>query len=240
MSGAPDNVEPGDKWTFDQDVANAFDDMLERSIPDYARMRELCFLVGARFVKHGTSVVDLGCSRGEAIAPFVSTFGAYCRYVAVDVAEPMLAAARERFAVLINAGVVDVRKHDLRRGMPVPLASSSLILSVLTLQFTPIEYRRSILEAAKRALAPGGALIVVEKVNGRSAVLHDAMLALYESHKRDNGYTYEQIARKRASLEGVLVPLDAGQNYAMLREVGFTGVECFWRWLNFAAWVAHV
>jgi tRNA (cmo5U34)-methyltransferase len=36
----------------------------------------------------------------------------------------------------------------------------------------------------------------------------------------------------------VLVPLDAGQNQSLLKESGFRGVECFWRWMNFAAWVA--
>ena len=56
--------------------------------------------------------------------------------------------------------------------------------------------------------------------------------------KRENGYTDDQIFRKRHSLRGVLVPLTAKQNEEMLREVGFAHVDCFWRWMTFAGWLA--
>ena len=42
----------------------------------------------------------------------------------------------------------------------------------------------------------------------------------------------------RASLEGVLVPVTAEWNEAMLHAAGFRQVECFWRWMNFAGWLA--
>jgi tRNA (cmo5U34)-methyltransferase len=40
------------------------------------------------------------------------------------------------------------------------------------------------------------------------------------------------------SLEGVLVPVTAAWNEYLLRSAGFSHVDCFWRWMNFAAWVA--
>jgi len=55
--------------------------------------------------------------------------------------------------------------------------------------------------------------------------------------KRAN-YTQEEVDRKRASLEGVLVPVTAPWNEDFLRTVGFWHVDCFWRWMNFAGWVA--
>ena len=39
-------------------------------------------------------------------------------------------------------------------------------------------------------------------------------------------------------LEGVLVPVSAAMNERFLRNAGFAKVECFWRWMNFAAWIA--
>ena len=56
--------------------------------------------------------------------------------------------------------------------------------------------------------------------------------------KRENGYTEEEIQRKRLSLEGALVPLTARMNEDMLRGAGFHEVDCFWRWMNFAGWIA--
>ena len=35
--------EPGGAWAFDQDVADCFDDMLARSIPQYVEMRRACY-----------------------------------------------------------------------------------------------------------------------------------------------------------------------------------------------------
>jgi hypothetical protein len=40
------NLQPGDKWTFDGDVTEHFDDMLSRSIPAHDQMRALCFDIG--------------------------------------------------------------------------------------------------------------------------------------------------------------------------------------------------
>ena len=57
-------------------------------------------------------------------------------------------------------------------------------------------------------------------------------------NKRDMGYTDEQIERKRLSLEGVLVPLTAQWNENIMWGSRFREVECFWRWINFAGWVA--
>jgi tRNA (cmo5U34)-methyltransferase len=224
------------RWEFDQSVADVFDDMLRRSIPQYEVMRGAVNEVARRFAKPGTDIIDLGCSRGETLAPLVDEFGDRCHYVACDVSQPMLEVCRERYADLIRAGVVDVRECDLRRDFPPGRAS--VILSVLTLQFTPIEYRRRIIEAARAQIVDGGAFILVEKVFGRSAVLDRMLEDVYLSFKAKNGYTQEEIARKKLSLEGVLVPLDASQNYNMLKESGFRSVECFWRWMNFAAWVA--
>jgi len=224
------------RWEFDQSVADVFDDMLRRSIPQYEVMRSAVNEVARRFAKPGTDIIDLGCSRGETLAPLVSEFGDRCHYVACDVSQPMLEVCRERYANLIRSGVVDVRECDLRQDFPPGRAS--VIMSVLTLQFTPIEYRRRIIEAARGQIVDGGAFILVEKVFGRSAVLDRMLEDIYLSFKAKNGYTQEEIARKKLSLEGVLVPLDASQNYTMLKESGFRSVECFWRWMNFAAWVA--
>ena len=84
-----------------------------------------------------------------------------------------------------------------------------MILSVLTLIFVPIECRQSLLSKVYRALLPGGALIVVEKVLGATAEIDELMVRLYYDKKRESGYTQEQIERKRLSLQGVLVPVTA-------------------------------
>jgi tRNA (cmo5U34)-methyltransferase len=224
------------RWAFDDQVTAAFDDMLRRSIPQYEVMREAVFKLACRYVKPKTAIVDLGCSRGEALAPFVDRFGAQNRFIGLEASEPMLAASRERFRGLIDCGLVEIRKADLRRGFAP--ADASVVLSVLTLQFIPIEYRQALVAAIYAALRPGGALLVVEKVLGAGAEIDAAFVEEYYRGKQDNGYSAEDVERKRLALEGVLVPVTAAWNVELLRAAGFDRIDCFWRWMNFAGWLA--
>ncbi len=228
--------EEGKCWSFNDDVTDVFENMLARSIPDYARMRSLVFDLGATLVRPGTAIVDLGCSKGDALAPFVKRFGRENRYVGAELSEPMIAAARQKFSDEIDQGFADIRSLDLRTEHPSEKAS--LTLAVLTIQFTPIEYRQKIMHRIAAHTVSGGGLILVEKILGSSAFVDDMLTRRYYELKAENGYSAEQIERKRLALEGVLVPVTAKWNEDLLRESGFNCVECFWRWCNFAGWIA--
>lgn len=223
-------------WEFNAAVTDVFDEMLERSIPQYEVMRKAVFDVGAHFVKRGTDVVDLGTSRGEAIVPLLKRFGASVRYVCVESSQPMLEAFGERYKDWIEQGIIQLHERDLRTEFPY--AKASLVQSVLTLMFTPINYRQAIVRRCFDVLQPGGAFVLVEKVLGEGAELEALQVELYHAMKAANGYTREEIDRKRLALEGVQVPVTPEMNEHMLRQAGFREVDCFWRWMNFAAWVA--
>jgi tRNA (cmo5U34)-methyltransferase len=231
-----DKVMPNGKWEFDQDVTAVFDNMLERSIPQYQVMREAVTDIANKYRTEKTVILDLGCSRGDALAPLIDKHGVHNRYIGVDVSEPMLDYCRQRFKGMIDCNVVDIKKFDLRNG--VPPVSASVILSILTLQFTPIEYRLKIMRSIYDSLLPDGAFIFVEKVIGASSEIDSLMVDTYYKMKASNGYSQEEIQRKRMSLEGVLVPLTARWNEEMLALAGFRQVDCFWRWMNFCGWIA--
>lgn len=231
-----DQVMPKEKWEFNGDVAEVFDDMLARSIPQYKVMRSACMELAHRYRQQGSEIVDLGCSRGEAVAELIDAYGSHNHFTLVEVSEPMLEAVRARFKGLIDVNIVSVKNLDLRE--IYPSVSASVTLCVLTLQFTPIEYRLKILNEIYKSTIPGGILILVEKVLGASAKIDADMVSFYYEMKRKNGYTEDQIQRKRLSLEGVLVPVTAKWNEELLSISGFTQVDCFWRWMNFAGWVA--
>jgi len=200
-----DKTMPKGKWEFDHEVTAAFDDMLKRSIPQYDVMRQACFDIGKRFVTPKSDIVDMGCARGEALQSFVEKFGAYNRFIGIETSKPMLEASRKRFEGYINTKIVSIRDIDLRNDWPP--CEASVVLSVLTLQFTPIEYRQRILRNVYNDLISGGAFILVEKVLGADADIDEIMVDTYLKMKAINGYTGDQIERKRLSLEGVLVPL---------------------------------
>lgn len=230
-----DSVEPGTKWEFNESVTTCFDNMLERSIPQYHIMRESCTALAKRYITDNSMVIDLGCSRGEAIAELIPPHYSDVSFLGLEISEPMLNASKERFE---GIPYINIQKHDLRTGLPKVNCPVSVILSILTIQFTPIEYRHRILKEIYDILQPGGAFIFVEKVLGNTHELNDDMISLYYDLKGKNGYTNEQIERKRLSLEGTLVPITARWNEDLLKESGFKQVDSFWRWMNFAGWVA--
>jgi tRNA (cmo5U34)-methyltransferase len=225
----------GARWEFTQSVADVFDEMLERSIPQYDLMRTLVTEVASAFRREGTDILDLGTSRGEAIIPLVELYGRGNTYVAVESAPAMIAVFRERFGPLMEQGVVRLHELDLRSH--IPACHPSVVLSILTLMFVPINHRQRIVADVYESLVPGGALVLVEKVLGEGR-LNDLLVERYHAVKERNGYSREEITRKALALEGVQVPLTASWNEEMLRRTGFAAVDCFWRCWNFAGWVA--
>lgn len=227
-----DFIVPDTKWKFDEAVTNCFDRMLERSIPDYNSMRSLVRTVGENFADFDSTIVDLGASRGEAIAHYAE---ADYRIKAIEISEPMLKALHERFDKYPRVSILN---HDLRTQRDSLQTKSSLVLSVLTLQFIPINYRQSILHDIYKSLKKGKALILVEKVLGSTASIDDLLIKCYHEKKLNSGYSYDDIERKKQSLEGVLVPVTYDWNEQMLKSAGFRHIECFFRNLNFAGIVA--
>lgn len=229
-------IPAGQKWEFDDEVTAVFDDMLSRSIPDYQGMRNFCEALDADFITPGTEVVDIGCSLGRAVEGLVAQYAQTNTFALYDVSEPMLTKCRRRYETLISDGRVRVENYDLRQGLKN--TNCSLVLSILTLQFTPLEYRHKIVQSIYNALNDGGAFVFVEKVLGNTSLLDSVLVKEYYALKSANLYTQEQIESKRKSLEGVLVPLTAAWNEDLLKQTGFKQIDCFWRQLNFAGWIA--
>lgn len=230
----PGFVQDEGAFTFNDDVASTFGEMLDQSVPQLALMRETVARFGAPYVWPGANVVDLGASLGDAVAALraASPLEAQ-RYTLVERSAPMLAGLRERFG---DDPLVTIDETDLRYAYPA--GRTSLTLCVLTLQFIPIERRIPLLSRIRQSTVPGGALILVEKVISFHAAMDAALVAAHNGAKIDAGYGVEEIDRNLLALEGVLVPLPADVNADLVRGAGFGQVECIWRWGNFAAWLA--
>lgn len=226
-----DEILAGQEWSFSEDVANVFDDMLGRSIPGYENMRETVIRMITPIISNGGYVLDLGCSHGEMIAKLIKELGQslYVNYVGVDSSTAMVSKARKRFAddervTIVHADIADAEMQRLRY---------DAVLSILTLQFIPIEHRQEILKQVHDSLSPNGCFILVEKVLGESWIGQDHLVSVYHQMKKDNGYSDEQIEAKRKSLQNVLVPVRASENIRMLKSAGFSVVQPFWQNLNF-------
>lgn len=229
-----DEIITTSQWKFNEDVADVFEDMLERSIPDYESMRQLLYRMAKNFLTSHSNVLDIGCSTGLSSEYLIKSSDVKdVDYFLIDVSAPMLRRCSKMYEGYKN---VSVDKWDITEGCPV--FNCSVIICCLTLQFVPIEYRQKIVGSIYDSLNKGGALFLVEKVIGNSHVIDNIMTHEYYDLKREHSYTEEQIESKRKSLAGTLVPLTCKMNESLLQVAGFTKIDTFWRYLNFCGIVA--
>ena len=108
-----------------------------------------------------------------------------------------------------------------------------------TLQFVRPIHREALIAVIHSALRPGGALFLSEKVLVSDGLLNRLYIEHYLRHKADRGgYSDQEIRNKREALENILVPYRIDENHALLERCGFSAVDTYFRWFNFACMIA--
>ncbi|MFQ5616581.1 MAG: carboxy-S-adenosyl-L-methionine synthase CmoA [Anaerolineales bacterium] len=229
------STAPG-KFEFNEPVARVFDDMLERSVPFYKECQQMVINLARHFAQKGSAVYDLGCSTGTLLRHLVKAIpkAKDLRFVGLDNSEAMLKKARGKLKGHLKR--CDLVEADLEGDFE--LSDASVVIMNYTLQFIPPKRRVAMLKKIYRGLRPGGGLILIEKVRGESDGLNDLFVEQYHTYKRSRGYSKLEIAKKREALENVLVPLKPGKNRDLLAKAGFRQVDVFFKWFNFAGFLA--
>lgn len=226
-------------FTFDKKVAQVFDDMVSRSVPFYGELQRMLSDLAVQFLpEQDGRVCDLGCSTGTTLDLVLSNPG--CPPTAhgfgVDNAAAMLEQAREKLASHIAAKRITLMQGDLDSALELP--PMNVVLMNWTLQFVRPIHREGLLRRIATSLRPGGVLLMAEKVLVEDSLLNRLYIELYYRYKARQGYTAEEIQRKRESLENVLVPYRVEENVELLKRCGFGTVDTCFRWFNWAAFVA--
>jgi tRNA (cmo5U34)-methyltransferase len=223
-------------FTFDQSVADVFDDMLERSIPFYGELSRMTGELARRFAQPGTAIVDLGCSTANTLLLLAREIpDPSIRLVGMDSSRPMLDKARAKLQAAGVLGRCELREADLNGEVKLPPAS--VVIMNWTLQFVRPLHRDALIRKIHDNLVEGGCLLVVEKVLGQESLLNRLYIDLYYDFKKRNGYSDSEIARKRESLENVLIPYRIEENLEMLARSGFGVRDVFFRWYHWAGFL---
>lgn len=226
-------VEP---FTFDEQVAAVFPDMIRRSVPGYELILQALPWLAARVVQPGTHVYDLGCSLGagsQAVRRGVRGEG--CRIIAVDTSEAMIRRAGEWLGSFRSNVPVELVQSDV---LDVPIEHASLVLLNFTLQFIPLERRLELLRRIRVGMRPGGVLLLSEKIAFEDERMEHLITELHHDFKRAQGYSELEIAQKRQALENVLVPETLETHRARLHEAGFVSCETWLQHTRFVSLLA--
>mgnify|MGYP003578505516 FL=1 len=226
-------------FAFDAKVSAVFDDMVSRSVPHYTELQHMLADLAAQFLPEENGLVcDLGCSTGTTIELLARhpRVPQSTRFLGLDNAPDMLDRARAKLEPHVDSGRVTLLEADLNAGVDLP--HCHVVLMNWTLQFVRPLHRESVIRHVAGRLECPGALLLSEKVLVSNSMLNRAYIELYLRYKKSNGYSDEEIQRKREALENVLVPYRVDENIEMLRRSGFATVDVFFRWFNFASFVA--
>ncbi|EDY84504.1 methyltransferase, putative [Verrucomicrobiia bacterium DG1235] len=225
-----------DAFAFDARVAAVFDDMIRRSVPGYGMTLSLLGIIAQHYAKPHTRIYDLGCSLGAGtLAMGAKLDTPDVTFVGVDNSTAMLDRCRPNLAPIADRHSLELLCQKIQ---DTPIENASIVVLNFTLQFIPQAERLALLQRIHAGLAPGGILVLSEKIQFDDPHIQTDLTTLHHDFKRANGYSDLEIAQKRSSLENVLIPETIPAHEARLKEAGFARDEIWLQIFNFASFLA--
>ena len=136
--------------------------------------------------------------------------------VALDFSPTMLDGLRARFE---KTGGVEIVRHDLDQPLP-ELGSFDAVVSSFAIHHVDHPRKRALYREIWERVAPGGVFCNLEHVASPTPRLHQGFLAAI-------GYT-------TATEDPSNRLLDVWTQLRWLEEIGFTDVDCLWKWREMA------
>lgn len=199
------NINPGESWKFDQQVAKEFVDHAKHHIPNYDLVTDKSVSVAKQRCNSDSKILDFGCATGYTLkkfhdAGFYNLYGIDNSIDMLDYCDPSLAT------------------YQLSDNVDPSFKGFDLITSNWTLQF--VDDKLSVLQNIFGALNSNGVFILSEKISNRPD-----LISHYHDWKRDQGVSEEIIQQKQQSLEGVLKLQSHEWWIDTLKSVGYKSVD---------------
>jgi SAM-dependent methyltransferase len=160
-------------------------------------------------------ILDLGSGGGRLLS-LVRAARPQAHFVALDFSPTMLDTLRDRFR---STEGVTVLAHDLANPLP-KMGPFDCVISSFAIHHLPHERKRSLYQEIFEVLTPGGVFCNLEHVASPTVALHHGFL-----RSIDTPPDQEDPSNKLLDLETQL---------AWLCEIGFTDVDCHWKWRELA------
>ncbi|WP_249962011.1 carboxy-S-adenosyl-L-methionine synthase CmoA [Histophilus somni] len=229
-------IEKLGDFTFDENVAEVFPDMIQRSVPGYSNIITAIGMFAERFVAANSLVYDLGCSRGAAtLSARRHITQPNVKIIGVDNSLPMVERCRQHINAYQSDIPVEILCDDIRN---IKIENASMVILNFTLQFVPQQDRQLLLEKIYQGLNPNGGLVLSEKFRFENKKMDDLLIDLHHQFKRANGYSELEVSQKRTALENVMRTDSIETHKERLKSAGFSQIELWFQCFNFGSMVA--
>ncbi|WP_372371054.1 carboxy-S-adenosyl-L-methionine synthase CmoA [Candidatus Uabimicrobium sp. HlEnr_7] len=215
------------RFCFDKEVVNVFDNMITRSVPGYQTIVQMISMMAEKYTQQNTCIYDLGCSLGTVSDAIRSKFDA--PIIAVDSSLEMIECAKKNLSSYDN---IEILCGDV---CDIDITNASVIVMNFTMQFIPRQKREKLLRKIYNGLVPNGILILSEKIQENTNLLID----LHLNFKQDQGYSLLEIEQKKQALQNVMVIDSVEQHQQRLQKVGFCFNQLWFQCFNFVSFFSQ-
>lgn len=193
-------------WQFDKEVAARFETEARTHIPNYESVVQKCVDIALDTFadKREAKIIDVGSATGYTMERLLSA--GFSQVYGVDSSQAMIERCRLRERVFHSDS------------FPTVHAPYDIVLANWTLHF--IAEREAYIKEVKAALRTGGIFILTDKMSSSPLVQEK-----YYDFKRSMGVSEDEIARKEASLQGVLTTRPLEWYFDVLSAAGFRDVS---------------
>ena len=222
-------------FTFDDNVAKVFPDMIKRSVPGYSNIVQAIGMLSEKHAKENTNLYDLGCSLGACALEMAQNSPKNTKVIGIDTSKDMINRAQSIIKESECEDKVNLIIDDITS---YPLENASIIVLNFVLKFIPIDKRDKLISDIYKALNPGGILVLSEKFKFDNKIIQESLTNLHHEFKRANGYSDLEISQKRDAIENVLIPETIETHYERLEKAGFNNKNLWFQCFNFGSIIA--
>ncbi len=222
-------------FEFNAQVADVFDNMIQRSVPGYSFLLDVIGVLAQRYGQAHSQCYDLGCSLGTTTLRLRQNLPASCHVVGIDNSAAMVSRCEHNMCRDNSQASYQILQQNIQ---DTNIENASIVILNFTLQFIPDAERQAILQSIYNGMQTGGVLLLAEKIRFPEAQQQSLQTELYHDFKRFQGYSDLEVAQKRAALENVLISNTLEQHQQRLTKAGFAHIETCMQCFNFCALLA--
>ena len=216
--------------------AGRYDDVIKKRVPLYNEIQTLMVSLLPFSKKEYLRVLDVGCGTGETSVGLLKEFP-LSRVTGIDGSQDMLDVAAAK--VKQTTWRIDFICQDIRvAGGQWPVVRGEeefdVIISAFSLHYLNEDEKKALLSKCRDALKPGGIFIDAEAVISPSAKVYQLYMEKWKDFQRSNGFSEDEIGAQMLKFVRDVKPLTVERQVCLMSEAGFTDVECYFKYLNWA------
>lgn len=221
------------RWA-DSEFSQGYRDDADIFLPFRGQFLEISKSLYGHFISQNSAatVLDLGCGDGLFIQELTKSFNP-AKIMLVDGSAEMLGAAQKRLAGLSNICFIEASFQQLLTDDPLH-ESFDFIYSSLAIHHLPFAEKKRLYAYIYEHLAPGGHFIHYDVVLPPSTKLEKWYLSLWRAWIREH-----PLSEGREKLLGIPdqykgntdnMPDSLASQLKALQDVGFSNVDCFYKY----------